>query len=156
MSPAYRMSRLPVCGLAVTSSTYRSSAEAAADKAHLKRLASALNAANTSLRLDECRAWRISGRRGHIITYGPNGSGWLLYVICRSPQHWTWIKKHLDVCQVVQDGDDEGCLKLTELPTAEQATAVRKSLGIRQARPVPANAFGSSTSARRGRIWAKA
>lgn len=126
--------------------TYRSSVEATADKAQLKRLASALNAAKASLRLDECRAWRINGQHGHITTYGPSGSGWQLYVACRSSQHWTWTKKRLDFCQVTQDGDDEGCLRLIEMPTEEQAAAIRKVLGIWQARPAPANAFESSSA----------
>lgn len=126
--------------------TYRSSVEATADKAELKRLASALNAAKASLRLDECRAWRISGRRGHIITYGPSGSGWLLYVGCRSARHWTWTKKRLDFCQVTQDGDDEGVLRLDRLPGKAEAAAIRKALAIRQTGPAPANAFESSTA----------
>lgn len=123
--------------------TYRSSAEAAADKAELKRLLSALNAANSSLRLDECRAWRINGRHGHITTYGPSGLAWQLYVACRSMRHWTAIKQRLQFCAVTQDGDDEGVLRL-DLPTKAEAAAIRKALAIRQAGSTPANAFQSS------------
>jgi hypothetical protein len=125
--------------------TYRSSAEAAADKAELKRLLSALNAAKTSLRLDECRAWRINGRRGHIAAWG-DGKSWLLFVQCRSARHWTATKARLSFCRVTQDGDDEGVLRLDRLPTKAEAAAIRKALAIRQTGPAPANAFEFSSA----------
>jgi len=33
---------------------------------------------------------------------------------------------------VTQDGDDEGCLRLHQLPTLEQASIIRDVLGIRK------------------------
>jgi hypothetical protein len=100
--------------------TYRSSAEATADKAELKRLASALNAAKASLRLDECRVWHLKGRRGHIAAWG-DGKSWLLFVQCRSARHRTATKSRLSFCRVTQDGDDEGALRLDRLPTKTEA-----------------------------------
>ena len=44
----------------------------------------------------------------------------------------THTKKRLGFCEVTQDGDDEGCLRLHQLPTAEQAEVLRDILGIRK------------------------
>lgn len=105
-----------------------------ADKASLKRLLDALRGAGNSLRLDECGDWRIRGRCGHIAAWG-DGETWSLYVQCRSSRHWTATKQRLDFCRVMQDGDDEGVLRLMALPAPEQAAAIRKALGIRQPGP---------------------
>ena len=37
---------------------------------------------------------------------------------------WTYLKNRLSLCRVMQDGDDEGCLRLFDLPTPEQAVLV--------------------------------
>ena len=41
--------------------------------------------------------------------------------------------------KVTQDGDEEGCLRLHELPTAKQAVAIREALGIRKRREMTAD-----------------
>ena len=99
--------------------TYDSAAEAEADKAQQKALLMALNAWDRALRRDEAGAWAISGKQGSIHTWG-NGKCWVLYVSCNSGQHWTWAKKKLSFCSVTQDGDNEGCLRLRQLPTPER------------------------------------
>jgi hypothetical protein len=38
----------------------------------------------------------------------------------------------LSFCQVTQDGDDEGCLRLLDLPTLEQAVLIRKAIGLKR------------------------
>lgn len=119
---------------------YRSQADTEADKAHLMQLHAALNAANTALRLDECRLWAIRGSRGHAATWG-DGRTWLLVVHCRSKYGWAVAKRYLAFAEVTQDGDDEGVLRLLRLPTPEQAITIRKYLGVRQTRDAPANAF---------------
>ena len=111
--------------------TYDSAADAAADKAQQQSLLTALNGWDRALRRDECGAWRVNGRHGSIHTWG-DGKSWVLFVMCRSGQHWTWTKKHLGFCTPTQDGDDEGCLRLHQLPTLEQAEAIRDALGIRK------------------------
>ena len=58
----------------------------------------------------------------------------MLYVGCRSARHWTATKKSLDFCEVTQDCDEEGCIRLHELPTVDQAVAIREALGIRKRR----------------------
>src|SRR5262245_32650567 len=100
--------------------TYDTAFEAESDRAQQKVLLAALNGCDRALRRDECGAWRISGSRGSIHTWG-DAKSWVLYVTCHSGQHWTWAKKRLGFCQVTEDGDDEGCLRLQSLPTAEQA-----------------------------------
>ena len=115
------------------SDTYDSAADAAADKAQQLSLLTALNGWDRALRRDECGAWRINGKYGSIHTWGDRDrKSWVLYVACRSGQHWTWTKKRLGFCTVTQDGDDEGRLRLHQLPTAEQAEVIRDCLGIRK------------------------
>ena len=45
---------------------------------------------------------------------------------------WTWAKRRLAFCEVSQDGDAEGALRLGRLPTAEEADEIRDILGIRK------------------------
>src|SRR5262249_50030874 len=98
-------------------------------------------------RRDECGAWCIRGRRGHVYTWGPGG-GWLLFCDGYSPRKWAAIKRRLSFCSVTQDGDTEGCLRLFDLPTPEQAAAIPKALGFKRKRAVNAGSF--SASANRG------
>jgi hypothetical protein len=113
------------------SDTYDSAADADADRGQQKALLAALCAWDRALRRDECGAWRVSGKQGSIHTWG-DGRSWVLYVACRSERHWTATKARLSFCTVTQDGDDEGCLRLHQLPTVAQATVIRDALGIRK------------------------
>lgn len=106
-------------------------ADAEVGRIQQKGLLAALNARARALRRDECGAWRILGKRGSIHTWG-DGETWVLFVAGRSARHWTAIKNRLPFCDVTQDGDDEGCLRLHWLPTPEQAAAIRDALGIRK------------------------
>jgi hypothetical protein len=101
------------------------------DRAQLTALLVALEAQDHALRHDECDQLRISGRAGHIYNWG-DGSTWLIYVRCRSRRAWSAVKALLSFCEVTQDGDDEGCLRLRGLPTHDQATAIRKALDMRK------------------------
>jgi hypothetical protein len=111
--------------------TYDSAEDAEADKAQQQSLLTALNGWDRALRRDECSAWCIYGKHGRIYTWG-DGSTWVLSVRCRSKQGWTIAKRRLDFCAPTQDGDDEGCLRLHRLPTADQAEVIRDILGIRK------------------------
>jgi len=64
-------------------------------------------------------------------TWG-DGKCWVLFVACHSTRHWTATKQRLGFCTVTQDGDDEGCLRLRQLPTVAQASVIRDALGIRK------------------------
>lgn len=113
------------------SDTYNTGAEGAGDKEQQERLLAALDASDRALRRDECGAWTIRGSRGTICTWG-DCKTWALWVGCRSARHWTATKQRLAFLQVTQDGDDEGCFRLHELPAAEQAEVIRDALGIRK------------------------
>jgi hypothetical protein len=94
--------------------TYKSGAEALADKQAQQALLTAMAAAQRSLRKDECGAWRITGNSGHIYAWG-DGESFALYIASGSAIKWTYDKKRLSFCQVTQNGDDEG----VTLPDAE-------------------------------------
>ena len=118
--------------------TYDSAADAAADRKQQKALLVALGASDRALRRDECGAWWINGKHGSIHTWG-DGTSWVLFIICRSRQHWTWTKKRLGFCTITQDCDEEGCVRLHAPPTAEQANVIREALGIRKRREITAD-----------------
>jgi hypothetical protein len=130
---------------------YSNAKEAKADRDVLRTLFRALDASKRSLRRDECGAWRIVGRKGHAYTWGPSG-GWLLFCYGHSPRKWSAIKRRLSSCSVTQDGDTEGCLRLFDLPTPEQALAIRKVLGLKRKRAANAGSFAgiNLASANRG------
>lgn len=111
--------------------TYETAAEAEADRKQQRALLLALNAWDRALRRDDCGAWCISGTRGSVHTWG-DGVSWALYGACRSARHWTATKARLSFCAVTLDGDEEGCLRLQQLPTAAQANVIRDALGIRK------------------------
>ena len=120
--------------------TYKSRAAATADRACLDRLHAALNAANSAMRRDDCRLWKIEGNRGYASTWG-DGQTFMLAVNSVAPRRWTFIKQRMaafpGLAQVTQDGDDEGVLRLMRLPTPEEAAEIRRVVGIRQRRPAP-------------------
>jgi hypothetical protein len=105
--------------------------DADVDRVQQKGLLAALNVWGRALRRDECGAWCILGKRGSIHTWG-DGKTWVLFVTARSHRHWSAMKVRLAFCGVTQDGDDEGCLRLHQLPTPEQAAVIRHVLGIRK------------------------
>jgi hypothetical protein len=111
--------------------SYANIKEAKADRDALQTLLRALDAPKRSLRRDDCGSWHIKGRKGHAYTWGPSG-GWLLFCDAGTARRWSSIKRRLSFCKVTQDGDAEGCLRLLELPTPEQATALRRALGLRR------------------------
>jgi len=115
--------------------TYRSADDAVQDKAQLAELCEALNASPSVLRRDETALWILRGRPGCYVSTWGDGAGWQLVVTPEqeiSALQWTWFKKRLAFCEVTQDGDSEGCLRLHRLPTPAEAEIVREILGIRK------------------------
>jgi hypothetical protein len=51
-------------------------------------------------------------------------------VVTESGTAWTYAKRALKFAEVSQDGDEEGILFMSRLPTAEEARAIRRYLGI--------------------------
>jgi hypothetical protein len=111
--------------------TYPSSKEAESDRRTLGILLRALGVSKRSVRRDQCGSWFIKGRKGHAYTWSMSG-GWLLYCDAGTSRKWSSVKRRLSFCKVTQDGDTDGCLQLFELPTSDQATAIRRVLGLRR------------------------
>ena len=113
-------------------SSYKSRAEATADRACLGLMREALNAAHNAVRLDECRLWTVRGSRGYVSTWG-DGQTWMLAVGSKTPRHWTFAKQRIaafpGLAQVTQDGDEEGVFRLMRLPTPEEAAEIRRRPG---------------------------
>jgi hypothetical protein len=130
--------------------SYNTVKEAEADRDMQRSLLVALDASKRSLRRDECGAWSIMGRHGHVYTWGPSG-GWLIHCAPSSPRKWTNVKKRLSFCQLTQDGNDEGCFRLFDLPPPEQAVLIRKAIGLKRRKRHPGNlSHLKFTTARRG------
>jgi hypothetical protein len=111
------------------------------DRADLERLLAALNGAINAIRRDECGDPSIMGSRGKI--YACEGV-FSVYAACRSPRHWTFVKRSLaGFCTVTQDGDDEGFLRLDRMPTTDEAATLRDVIGLRQTRPNAAANFAA-------------
>ena len=118
--------------------TYDDIDEADEDREQQRALHSALGIWDRALQRDDCNAWTIIGKRGSIHTWGGDCNTWVLYVSCHSPRHWTATKARLGFCELSQDGEGEGCLRLAHLPTPDQAEAIRDAQGIQKRREVSA------------------
>jgi hypothetical protein len=97
------------------------------DREALLELADALNCPRRALRRDECGDWRIKGKSGHI--YAVPG-GFQLCCMCEGALASTWAKKKMPFAHVTQDGDAEGVLRMSRLPTRTEADAIRSYLVI--------------------------
>jgi hypothetical protein len=126
----------------------------------LLKLIEALGCWDRALKRDECGDWRVVGKLGHIYAIPgtldrPEVEGFQIYfrgapefAEPTSSQAWTWAKKALAFCEVINDGDDEGMLFLDRLPTPEETEAIRDKLGIRKR-----TEYGEEVLARK-REWA--
>jgi hypothetical protein len=105
------------------------------DRAELVTLLTTLNGAMNALRRDECGDPTIFGARGHIRAC--DGT-FHVYIACHSPKAWTYAKRQLaGFATVHQDGDDEGVLVLSRMPSEGEAETLRHYIGLRQTREVP-------------------
>jgi hypothetical protein len=119
------------------------------ERASLQLLLAALDASERALRRDppirgqdDTGDWSIRGRLGHIY---PDGTGYLLCVVSderdQSARRWTNVKARLaGLCQLTQDGDDEGALRIDRLPAPHEAGVIREALGIKRKRQLSAEA----------------
>jgi hypothetical protein len=110
----------------------------------LLKLAEALNCWDRALRRDECGDPRIVGKYGHVYAIPgtldrPGIEGFRIYFRGASEfeepstsKAWTYAKRSLAFCEILNDGDGEGMLFLDRLPTPEEAEAIRDKLGIRK------------------------
>jgi hypothetical protein len=85
--------------------------------------------------------WAIRGKFGHIYQ---DGAGYLLCAVSEqlSTRRWNVIKEELAFCRLTQDGDSEGCLHLSRLPSSAEAELIRSALGIRKRRRVNSGIIG--------------
>ena len=88
----------------------------------------------SALRRDECGDWAIFGRNGHVYAVP---QGFQMMVGCdfdntrwSSGRGWESAKKRLSFGKVTQDGDAEGSILLSRLPTKSEAETIRVVLGI--------------------------
>jgi hypothetical protein len=102
-----------------------------------KRLFELLNAlavakrcsGQATIRRDDCDDFAIWGRDGHIYAVP---EGYQLVIGGESPRRWHFVKQRLAFCRLAQDGDCEGTMFLTQLPTAAEAGLIREALGLRK------------------------
>jgi hypothetical protein len=103
------------------------------DRDFLITLAGSLSVSQGRLRRDPCGDWTIVGRHGHALTDGTDA---FVYLPAGTARRWEKAKRLLNFAVVTQDGDDDGVLKLINMPTPEQAGVLRKLLGMRKASPL--------------------
>lgn len=120
----------------------------AADRAKLAAFAATIGAAKTSLKLDACGDWLLSGLAGHVST---DGTAIYAHLACASARAWTSAKPRLSFATIVQHGDMEGVLRLDRPLTADQAETLRTTLRIRKARAMDEAALEVLTIARQRR-----
>jgi hypothetical protein len=129
--------------------TYRTADEADADKASLVELFEALHASPSVLRRNADGLWTLRGRPGCYVSTWGDGKSWQLVVAPEeeiSALQWTWFKKRLHFCEVTQDGDEDGCFRLSRLPTAAEAEVIRDIIGIRKRMDLSAEAQAERTA----------
>jgi hypothetical protein len=94
----------------------------------LLKLAEILKSRDNALRRDECGDWTIFGKRGHI--YAVPG-GFQVFVMGWSAGGWTRAKAALTpFSQLTNDGDSEGAIIISRLPTFDEAEIIRHWVGI--------------------------
>ncbi len=139
----------------MTELIYADRDQARDDRQQQETLLAALDAAPAQLRRDEAGLWIIAGRRGTIQTW-VDGKTWCVYVIGRSARHWTAIKRRLAFMTVTQDGDEEGCFRLLELPSPRAAALIRDALSLRKRRALTEEArLGLIAAGVKGRFRAQ-
>jgi len=122
-----------------------------ADRDLLIILTGILRVSKGRLRRDLCGDWIISGRRGRILT---DGVDIYAYLPAGTARRWKKAKQNLNFMAVTQDGDEEGILRLDEMPTPTQAEMIRKAVGLRKVSPLTDKVRASlrRTSFSRGKI----
>lgn len=87
-------------------------------------------AACAKVKVDRCLQPMIEGRYGNIHV---DGAGWLVAVTDPStagrPRRWGNVKARLAFCELRQNGDSEGCLRLARLPSRAEGKLLRWAIG---------------------------
>jgi hypothetical protein len=93
------------------------------DRDFLKKLSKYLRI-NNKIVQDECSDYCIYGKKAKIYT---DSIYWYVYY---TGGKWNTLKKTLSFMEVWQDGDSEGVLRKELFPSSEEATVLRKTLGL--------------------------
>jgi hypothetical protein len=99
------------------------------DRKLMLGLAKSLSVSSSKVKRDGCGDWIISSRHGQIST---DGAVFYVYLRSFSGRHWTFVKRKLCFLLISQDGDDEGVLKMVDIPGSDQAAIVRRTLRLRK------------------------
>ena len=109
----------------------------------------ALNASPSTLRRDQAGLWILRGSRGYASSWG-DGRSWQLIPESVSARRWTSYKNRLAFCEILQDGDTEGVLRLERMPTAAEAAEIRDILGLRKRMELSEDQIAERTARLRG------
>ena len=129
--------------------TYQNAEAAAVDKARMEAFQTALNASPMTLRRDQAGLWILRGSRGYASSWG-GVDAWQLVPESVSARRWTSYKNRLAFCEIVQDGDTEGVLRLDRLPSPEEAVEIRDILGLRKRTELTEEQIAERTARLRG------
>jgi hypothetical protein len=109
-------------------------------RAALLLFARTLGSAPRALRRDGCGDPYIFGCDdedfgGHVSAVAgtldaPTTPGFMIHVRTHSPMAWTYAKRALSFAAIVNDGDVEGSLFMSRVPTATEAEAIRRYTGV--------------------------
>jgi hypothetical protein len=117
-----------------TGTSYHQITDVILDKERIVRFADAVNVSHRNIFKDDCGQWTISGKHGHVQTWG-DADTYLLYLVAYSSRIWGAIKRNAQAIgwELTQDGDSEGCFKIG-LPVEQQSKYLRQLIGLRRSR----------------------
>ncbi len=110
----------------------------AEDRQELALFAEAVKA-RTGARRDEYGSYCLLGKIGQVYATGVRGAREFQLIVGAAPdgeisaRRWSSIKKRLSFCTLSLDGQSEGRFTLGRLPTADEASIIRKALGLPKA-----------------------
>ncbi|MGH9622307.1 MAG: hypothetical protein ACRD45_21695 [Bryobacteraceae bacterium] len=126
-----RLSRSASTPIVGVGTPYRDILDLVHDRGRIEALTQALDISRRNIGKDSCGTWSIAGYASRLQTF--NKSDFLLYVSASSSRKWGAIKRKAKALglELTQDGDNEGCFRLT-IPNPEQAKFLRRVLGLRK------------------------
>jgi hypothetical protein len=105
-----------------------------ADKAHLVELFNALDVSPKVLRRDVYGRWILRGRELGCYVSTWDDKSWYIVIASErfTVRQWSAHKRRLSFCELTQEGDVEGCFRLSRLPTQSEAEVIRNIVGLRK------------------------
>jgi hypothetical protein len=125
--------------------SYHTVTELIQDKDQIDAFAEALDVSRRNVRKDLCGQWTISGKGGHVQTWGDQSSSYLLYVVAHSARKWgaTSARRRRLVGSLPRTATTKDVFGLG-LPNEHQSEYSRALLGLRRRRraTAPMSAIG--------------